>query len=1030
MRPFSLIFRFLDLRSSELAPPSAPSRFPAIPSFALACFALLVMTASPSSAETVVVVGPFALNGADGATGTPGQPGQNGGPGGSATAIADANNQDNTAEATGARGGNGGAGGAATIGSGADGGPGGNGGNGGSATATATTTIQDSARAVATGGFGGSPGARGNGSLSGMDGPSGSFGNQGNATAQASIDRESLIIGPSAGLQGDAIANGGNAAATVSGIVGGPANPIAAHRLEAQATSFSGNAVADAMGRTSNGDMVVRAESIVERASSSTFNVNATAAGTNSGTGSLTVSATSTIRRPSTQALEAAGRASASGISTGGGDVQVSASVIGGSGVELRNAVSGSTSGLLRLSQGAHSTIFRPGFQQSVQGTGVTRTELTAENTGGGPLVMVVGGTGYSTTFEQFAGNGDGDVILGDIHGRSTTGSDVTVRVVASGYQVFQQNLDDPTSTSQIRGTSNGGDVSISTDFRTGNRISTNPFIVGTEVRGLDGPDIVIDESVSGDTTGNLEFIMQGRAGSGGNITRAPGLSPPGATYRPGNGGSVTQRLTRSGSFESLSMNATSTAGFGGSNGMSSSDARAGRGGSATTALNGTNDAGGITLIGNALARDGGAAINRTGNGGDATIDFRATTSGDNNAILLGNEREQELIFSPTRRVLKHGAWAGDSGGVVFRPSDPNATPLEFGAGGRAESRSEGLALGDSTVTVYDFASGGNSSRLGGDASSSARAEGAGLSSVLAQSKAAGGAGANDRGGNATSFAYASGLGEASASALAISGPGANQTGKASAIAEATGGSGMTTAEARTVGGTSGSFRTMLSRSTSNQTRLEATVGDGLSRPTPSAPSTANSGFAFLSGRPLATDVNQLVQSHAALGDFVAANPGSQVQAIGGWEVRGGVDAPSTQMMELDITLDTPESGGDLALVFSNLNATGGGFETLLFRLEVLGEIFGEEVVFNDLASAVNYFSSVFLLGQPYLEFVPGFGVPGIRATFEVTTAPGQSIEFGLAAVVVPEPSTAIMLGFGLLLVATSRRREATIRVE
>ena len=110
-------------------------------------------------------------------------------------------------------------------------------------------------------------------------------------------------------------------------------------------------------------------------------------------------------------------------------------------------------------------------------------------------------------------------------------------------------------------------------------------------------------------------------------------------------------------------------------------------------------------------------------------------------------------------------------------------------------------------------------------------------------------------------------------------------------------------------------------------------------------------------------------------------------------------------------------------MVFSNLDATGGGFESLLFRLEVLGEVFGTEVVFNDLASAVDYFSSVFLLGQPYSEFVPGFGVPGIRAIFEVTTTASQSISFGLAAVVVPEPSTALLLGLGLMLVAKPRRR-------
>ncbi len=134
-------------------------------------------------------------------------------------------------------------------------------------------------------------------------------------------------------------------------------------------------------------------------------------------------------------------------------------------------------------------------------------------------------------------------------------------------------------------------------------------------------------------------------------------------------------------------------------------------------------------------------------------------------------------------------------------------------------------------------------------------------------------------------------------------------------------------------------------------------------------------------------DVDQFVGGHGALRDLVAVNPGAQVKALGHWDARGDKAGPSTQLMELDITLDAPESGGDLAMVFSKLRATGGGFETLLFRLEVLGETFGEEVLFDELADAVDFFSSAFFLDTTTsprrlsTEIVPPFSSTICRQT-------------------------------------------------
>jgi hypothetical protein len=119
-----------------------------------------------------------------------------------------------------------------------------------------------------------------------------------------------------------------------------------------------------------------------------------------------------------------------------------------------------------------------------------------------------------------------------------------------------------------------------------------------------------------------------------------------------------------------------------------------------------------------------------------------------------------------------------------------------------------------------------------------------------------------------------------------------------------------------------------------------------------------------VTGRPLAAGVDQLVLSHNALGNLVGARPGVQVKAIRKWDAPGDSTGASAQLVELDITLATPETGRDLALAISHLSATRGGFETLLFRLEILDSVFGEEIIFDELADAVDFFSSIILLGE------------------------------------------------------------------
>jgi len=185
--------------------------------------------------------------------------------------------------------------------------------------------------------------------------------------------------------------------------------------------------------------------------------------------------------------------------------------------------------------------------------------------------------------------------------------------------------------------------------------------------------------------------------------------------------------------------------------------------------------------------------------------------------------------------------------------------------------------------------------------------------------------------------------------------------------------------------------------------------------------SRANSGSAILSARPKAADVAALAAGHAGFAGLLSANPGARVEALGPWSPSDKDVGATTQLVELDITLDRPADEGNVALAISNVSAAGGGFDSLRFRLEVLGELFGEEVTFGSVEEADAYFSTAFLLGQAYSEPFSTLDVPAIRAIFEVMTSLGHSVTVGVAAVVVPEPSVALLLGMGLLLCASSK---------
>lgn len=989
---------------------------------------LLVSNIGNAIAETVIVDAADGIDGEQGASGDPGLPGGDGQDGSSATATADALLEDNTAIANGGSGGDGGWGGRGVARSpGADGGDGGGGANGGDAVANASTIGANLVRATATGGSGGNGGRGGDGTGLGVDGEWGQItGNGGDATASATIEQNFEGGGPSVGVDGEAFASGGrgfsgssfggNARASLTGEASGAGSPETSHVLKATARGShagvrGGDAQADATGSTSHGSLSVTA--FAEAGTGSGLqneggDAVAVATGSHSGSGELNVSAVGIIGDGYAGFNAGTAVLSASGIATGGADVNVSVLLQGGRDTELRNAVSGSTSGVLSLLQG------QVGLGPAVATSfGVTRTSLVSENTGGGHLEMRV-----FTNAVRFSGEDpdSGSVILGDVIGRSNAGSDVDILVNAAGEHVRQQDLDDPSRASRILGISNGGDVSVRADFK----VRTAPTTIdGLHVLGGDGYSAVMQDAVGGETFGNLVLSQNTTAGSASDLPYGL-IFQPGTIAIAGSGGEAINQLGSAGAFESLSFEGSSHGGDGGGGPLV---VHAGDGGAAMLSRDATNDSGGITIQGYARGGRGGRSDVISGVGGDAFVDIHAATFGDGHAIVIGQE--------PAPRI-RQGARAGDGGGFFSTVSPPTTTT---GDGGRAESRSAGVAHGDSAVDVYDFAVGGWNGGLGswppvagfagrgGDAVSGASAIGGGMSRTAARADATGGrsgfnATSGSHAGEAEAAAYAAGLGEAEAFAIATGGSihsGDSPAGSARAAAETSGTANIATADAATGGGSAASFRALVRQETTERTRVEATAAYATAFPNDSA---GNKGSAFIAGRPLAEDIGYAMRSHSGLAAMLSETPSASVEALGRWSASGRGQEPTTQLVELDITLAPPEGPAELVLAVFNLDASGGGFESLAFRLEVFGVLFGEEVVFDNLSEAKAYFASVIVIGEAFLESFRARGVPAVRAIFESTLSGGQEVSFGLAAAVVPEPSTALLLGIGLFLVA------------
>jgi hypothetical protein len=991
--------------------------------------------AIPAFAETVSLTSAMGTTGTAGLDGAPGEPGGTGGDSDDVLAVADATGEDNTAAAQSGSGGTGGSGGDALSGSGTDGGDGGAGGSSGNAVAEATTVNATHAVATATAGYGGSGGFGGVGASPGINGVRGPEGVSGDATATASATNEFNLADPSTGLVVSAHATsresatlGGNAIATAIGDATGEGDATRQHSIEAvavggQSVAHGGDATAQAQGTTNHGGLSVVAEAYAGSDQglllANSGHASALAEGTHTGAGSLNVQAY--VRgNPDASGVP---DIHASGVATAGADVSVRAQVYDASVAELRNAVDGSTSGRLDLTEVVSSYSHMGGTEIGA------RASLVAENPGGGDLGVHVAAYTFPAT-TTIPSLGVPATTIGDVIGRSDTGANVDVSVTAQGQEVRLVDLDDPSRASRIEGVSNGGDVSVSADLRVSlQRVDQ----VGDDFYGSQGPSISLDNAVSGSTSGNLVLSQFATAGSGASISpiNVPGTAT--SRYLAGDGGDATNQLSHSGAHESLRLEGQSTGGNGGT--VTPGYDPPADGGSATLSIAATNSAGSATVQGYARGGSGGSTSRDTGDGGDATVDLAAESFGDGSAVAIGHDATS---------TAAQGARAGSGGAPYRRGVDPSI-PARAGTGGDAASRSIGQAHGDSTVDVYDEARGGSGGGAhpipqpsiplpggdGGDASSEAHAIGGGASRVLASSVARAGSGSADGyddrgyhgfGGNALAQSYANGLGEVVANSSAYGGSvvwNDASAGSARATAEAAGLSGSATAVATTGFGTDASFRALVTRDVHSTASVEATA---TYQEAFAADPGNRDGRAFLTGSPLGADVATAAGAHAGLAELLSTHPTSHVEALGDWLARGTDPGGSGQSIALDLTLATPTMPATLGLAIFDLGAVNGGFDELTFGIEVRGTAFGEQHVFTTLAEAQAFFANMINLGDAFLDDATSSSPPGVRLQFDWTGHEGQEVAFGLAAVVVPEPSTAILIGCGLGLLTVRGR--------
>ncbi len=584
--------------------------------------------------------------------------------------------------------------------------------------------------------------------------------------ATGNLSDSNLVSGSTSGnlvLQQTVIAYG-NAAATLNEANGGGGSLT----LSSTATSSgTGTAINEVQAESGSANILLKAIGLAQSASSSAQSeTTATATGTNT---SITVSdfaqghttASSdaegeTINGAgsiSASAMGASPTASAYGISSDGGKLNVSATendIVGS--VSFSNGATGSTSGTLSLVLKAVAGVTNPttsdggnaisGLEQTNPGGGsisvsssalggsgvnggsaqntseagssddhvavVVQGAATGGNTyndmhgvGGGATSVSTGtatGTNTSVTVTDMATGGaglDGGAAYSTASGSSIAGA-VTVSASAIGGASFNTGASAVATASGM--SSNGGAVSVSASETGGSGASDNGHDGGV------GADIQMSNSVSGNTSGTLALSQTAIGGSGG-ASYVDG-------YSAGSAGSAQQNLVidteanHTGGGD-LILNGSAMGGTGGSQDFSTFDYAQGTdGGAATNNVQATSalDNRTITVNGNAQGGNGGAGFEGTsggqgGDGGDATSTSSANVTGNHENVVVSDTATGGTAGGTTGVVEVGGNLYLEDDGIGYG-----------GQGGNASSTATGSTTnGNATITATAYGGGGGS---------------------------------------------------------------------------------------------------------------------------------------------------------------------------------------------------------------------------------------------------------------------------------------------------------------------------------
>jgi hypothetical protein len=172
-------------------------------------------------------------------------------------------------------------------------------------------------------------------------------------------------------------------------------------------------------------------------------------------------------------------------------------------------------------------------------------------------------------------------------------------------------------------------------------------------------------------------------------------------------------------------------------------------------------------------------------------------------------------------------------------------------------------------------------------------------------------------------------------------------------------------------------------------------------------------GSAFFTGAPLAGDVDTAIAGNQALA-------GTDVLALAHW-TGDASDGPLTLSTDLEIAMNTTDSTNRLLLGAFGMSVVGDGFESLSLSL-AKNSFSQRSVLFFDTAEE----AIAFFTGNA-LDLGGGWEVGDkFTAHFGLVLGAGTRFEMGLGyATAVPEPSTVLLLLFGLIVFAGTRRRAA-----